>query len=357
MRQFLGIVLFIIVGLITAISIGFSSLIPSLPYPYDDEQDGLGEEIVIRFSFVVAENTPKGLAAQRFAQLVKEKTGGRVKVELFPNSILYNDHDEVKALKNGDVQIIAPSFSVISEEVSDWMVMDIPFAFANLEAVEEAFNGEIGAILFKKLEDKNMVGMAYWSNGFKQMTSNKGPLLRPADFKGLRFRILPSRVIAAQFAILGAQTESILFNQVYRSMESGIVDGGENTISNIYSKKFYQVQKYMTLSNHGYLGYGVLMNKTFWDGLPYDLKALVQEAMDEASVWANQIAIEINQKQLEELRASHLIQIDELTFEQKKDWMSTLNGVFSEIESIIDPDLIQSIKELQHKYASLPPEN
>lgn len=351
MKSYLGIGLFVIVGLLTAMVIGFSTQFSSLPYDHDDEQTGLSDEIVIKFSFIVAENTPKGLAAQRFARLVKEKTKNQVKVELFPNSILYDGDHELAALQRGDVQMVAPSFSNISEIVPDWAVMDIPFAFANNNAVEEALNGEIGARLFEKLESENIVGMAFWNNGFKQMTSNVGPLLHPTDFSGLRFRIMPSEVLESQFQVLGAITKRIEFNQVFRSLESGIVDGEENTISNIYSKKFYQVQKYMTLSNHGYLGYGVLMNKSFWNKLPDDLQRSVREAMNEATVWANQRANQINQMQLEEIEALSPIQIDELTPEQRLEWVNAFSTAADEIAQSVDPVLIELIKDLQHKYA------
>jgi C4-dicarboxylate-binding protein DctP len=350
MKSVWGIGLFVLFGLLTAFGIGFWPLLSKSSNVYDEEQLGLGQERVIKFSFVVAENTPKGLAAQRFAELVKEYTKGRVKVELFPDGILYNEPDEVDALRRGNVQMIAPSFANISEIAPAWTVMDLPFAFANEDAVQEAFDGAIGKRLFQELGKRDIVGMAFWKNGFKEMTSNKGPIVRPSDFQGLRFRILPSQVIDMQFRELGAKTVAIPFNQVYRNLESGGVNGEENAISNIYTKKFYQVQKYITLSNHGYLGYGVLMNKPYWERLPSTLQKAIQKAMDETTRWANDNAVALNNKELRELKALPGVQVQELTQEQREEWKVALDPVYEQSEPVIGKELIGEVRQLQRKY-------
>jgi C4-dicarboxylate-binding protein DctP len=350
MKSFLGTALFIVGGLVAALIIGFYPAFNSTPFSYDDEQQGINQEIVIKFSHVVAENTPKGLAAQQFARLVKEKTQGRVKVEIYPNGVLYNETDEQEALLRGNVQMIAPAFPNISELSPAWMVMDLPFAFLSNDAVKEAFEGEIGAILIEKLKSKNIIGMAFWGNGFKQMTSNIGPLVHPADFKGQRFRILPSKVIEEYFRQMDAKTFPIPFNQVYRHLEQGIVDGEENTISNIYTKKFYQVQKYLTISNHGYLGYGVLMNKEYWDKLPSELHRPIMEAMKEATVYANATAISMNEKQLAELREMSGMHIHELSREERQEWMAAFDVVYSRFQTQIGKELIDKVRVLQEKY-------
>ncbi|MBP1962924.1 DctP family TRAP transporter solute-binding subunit [Paenibacillus aceris] len=348
MRTISGIALFVIAGLLTAVGIGFSSQFNSGPHAYDDEQTGLNEQTLIRFSFVVAENTPKGLAAQKFAQIVKEKTNDHIKVELFPNGSLYNETDEMEALQRGSVQMIAPSFSNISEVVPEWMVMDLPFAFHNEEDVEKAFRGKIGSILQKKLESNGMVGLGFWANGFQQMTSNQRPLIHPEDFHDLKFRILPSKVIESQFRQLKARTYPIPFNQVYRSMESGDVDSGENSISNIYSKKLYQVQKYMTLSNHAFLGYGVLMNRSFWNNsLTSAQREALTEAMQETTIWANQNAISINQKQWDELKRMSQLQIHILTEDERAEWQQVLEPVYREAQTFIGKELIGAVNELR----------
>ncbi|UUZ80967.1 DctP family TRAP transporter solute-binding subunit [Paenibacillus sp. P26] len=296
MKSVVGTVLFVLIGLVAAVGIGFYPTFSSAPLVKDDEQSGFDQEIVIKFSHVVAENTPKGLAAQEFARRVKEKTNGRVKVEVFPNGVLYTESDEFSALMRGDIQMIAPSFSNVSEVVPSFAVWDLPFAFMNNDALQDAFDGDVGRSLFAKLGAKNTVGMAYWGNGFRQITSNRGPIIHPSDFQGLRFRILPSKVIETYFHALDAKTDAIPFNDVYRALESGAVDGEENSISNINSKKFYQVQKYMTISNHSYLGYAVLMNKAYWNKIPVNLQAKITEAMQETTRWANQNAIRMNEE-------------------------------------------------------------
>jgi tripartite ATP-independent transporter DctP family solute receptor len=349
MRTFTGIALFILIGLLTAVGFGFSSQFNNGPRIYDDEQNGLKQQTVIRFSFVVAENTPKGLAAQKFAQLVKEKTKDTIKVELFPNGTLYNETDEVEALQRGSIQMIAPSFSNISEVVPEWMVMDLPFAFQNEDAVEKAFRGRIGEILMRKLEPKGMIGLGFWSNGFQQMTSNRGMIVHPEDFRDLKIRILPSKIIEAQFRQLKAKTIPIPFNQVYRSMETGEVDAGENTISNIYSKRLYQVQKYLTISNHSYLGYGVLMNKAFWEKLSDDQQQVITQAMQEATIWANQNAISLNLKQWDELKKTGQMSVHILTDEERNEWKQALEPVYVEAQAYVGKELIEAVNELRHQ--------
>lgn len=354
MRTFIGIAMFLLIGLLTALGFGFSWQFNNGPLVGDDEQIGLGRQTIIRFSFVVAENTPKGLAAQRFAQLVKEKTNDSVKVELFPNGTLYNEPDEVGALQKGSIQMIAPSFSNISEVVPEWMAMDLPFIFQNEEDVAKAFQGKIGNILMRKLEPKGIVGLGFWANGFQQMTSNRGTLAHPEDFRDLKFRILPSKIIESQFRQLNAKTVPIPFNLVYRSMESGQVDGGENTISNIYSKKLYQVQKYLTISNHAYLGYGVLMNKVFWDKLSADQQKTIIEAMQEATIWANQNATAVNRKQWNELQKIGQMNIHLLTNEERDEWQRALEPVYKEAESYIGKELMDAVSELRRESTKTP---
>ncbi|MCY9669005.1 DctP family TRAP transporter solute-binding subunit [Paenibacillus alginolyticus] len=349
MRTFVGITMFLLIGLLTALGFGFSWQLNNGPIVGDDEQIGLGRQTIIRFSFVVAENTPKGLAAQKFAQLVKEKTNDIIKVELFPNGTLYNEPDEVGALQKGSIQMIAPSFSNISEVVPEWMVMDLPFIFQNDEDVAKAFQGKIGNILMRQLEPKGIVGLGFWANGFQQMTSNHGTLAHPEDFRDLKFRILPSKIIESQFRQLNAKTVPIPFNQVYRSMESGQADGGENTISNIYSKKLYQVQKYLTISNHAYLGYGVLVNKVFWDKLSAEQQKTINEAMQEATVWANQNAIEINRKQWNELQRIGQMNVHVLSKEERNEWQQALEPVYEEAQSYISKELMDAVYELRRE--------
>jgi tripartite ATP-independent transporter DctP family solute receptor len=349
-KSFLGVAVIVVLGLAAAITIGFYPSFVQTPVVYDDEQLGFDVQTVIKFSHVVAENTPKGLAAQEFARLVQEKTEGRVKVEVYPNSVLYSEPDEIEALQQGNVQMIAPSFPNMSELLPSWMVLDLPYAFLTHEAAKEAFEGKIGTRLFEQLEQVNMVGLAYWNNGFKQLTSNKGPILHPADLKGQHLRTMRSSLLDAEFQMLGARTTQMPFNLVYHGLESGAVDGEENSISNIYSKKLFQVQKYMTLTNHGYLGYAVLMNRTFWQKLPSDIQVQIQQAMKETTAWANTNAVLMNDEQLEKMKQESRLQINTLTGEQLTEWTRAWGPVYPQYESVIGKELMDEIRRLQKKY-------
>ncbi|MEB3101016.1 DctP family TRAP transporter solute-binding subunit [Ferviditalea candida] len=350
MKSFLTISLFVIIGLITAVLVGFRENLFAENIPYDAEQEGLNQQIIIKFSHVVAENTPKGLAALKFASIVKEKSGGQIEVQVFPNGMLYSESQGIDALRNGDIQMIAPAFSNLSLLIPQWLAMDLPYAFPNQKAVEEAFNGEIGAELFRTLESRNMKGLAFWSNGFKQMTNNRNPLISPEDFKQLNFRIMPSEVIAAQFRLLGARSTPLAFNEVYRSLLTGTVDGQENTISNIYTKRLYQTQNYMTLSNHGYLGYVVIINKPFWEGLPKQAQRIIRQAMEETTAWMNDQAVKMNQEQLELIRHSSDIKIDELDAAEREQWIKALEPVYRQFAPIIGEPLTSRIQSLRKKY-------
>ena len=311
---------------------------------YDDEQKGLNKQIVIYFSHVVAENTPKGLAAKKFAQLVDEKTNGRVKVEVFSNGSLYSDEEEIDALMRGDVQMIAPSFSKVTELIPEWQVLDLPFIFENYHDVKKVFTGEGGKHLLAMLEKKGMKGLAFWGNGFKQMTSNRHLLIEPKDFKGLRFRIMPSKVIEDQFRLLGAKPVVVSFNHVYQSLEKQEFDGQENTISNIYSKGFYQFQPYMTVSNHGYLGYAVLMNRKFWKGLPRSIQKQIVAALEETMLWNLKQSKQQNEQQLMEMKNNSSIQIYELTDKERKEWKEKFAPLYKEFEKKFGSKLLQQIQ-------------
>ncbi|WP_243633304.1 DctP family TRAP transporter solute-binding subunit [Paenibacillus xerothermodurans] len=351
MKSFLGIAVIVVLGLTAAAVIGFYPVLSQAPTVYDDEQEGFDQQIVIKFSHVVAENTPKGLAAQQFARLVDERTQGRVKVEVYPNGVLYSEPDEIEVLKQGNVQMIAPSFPNLSKLQPAWMVLDLPFAFLSHEAVREAFDGKLGRMLFNQLQQEDMVGLAYWGNGFKQMTNSGRPILRPSDLRGQHIRTMRSDLLERAFQMFGAQTTQMPFNQVYRGLESGMLDGEENSISNIYSKKFFQVQKYLTISNHGYLGYAVLMNRTFWNKLPTDIQAQIRDAMKETTQWANVNAIRLNDRQLEEIRQIPDLEIHTLTDAQRAEWMQAWEPLYREYESVVGRQYIDEIRALQHKYA------
>jgi C4-dicarboxylate-binding protein DctP len=305
---------------------------------YDDEQEGLSEQITIRFSHVVAENTPKGLAAQKFAQLAAEKTDGLVKVEVIPNATLYTDEEELDALMNNDVQMIAPSLSKMTKLAPEWGLFDLPFLFQNNEDINSVFSGKVGRELLKLHEDENIKGMALWSNGFKQMTSSVRALQKTEDFHGQRFRIMPSDIIEEQFNRLGAVSIAMPFDQVYTSLEENKFEGQENTISNIYSRRLYELQSHMTISNHGFLGYVVLMNKEFWDSLPKEIQASLSAAMDETTSWMIDESIKMNKQQLLVMDRESLIDIHYLSNEERAEWLNKLAPVYQTLLQHVKKD-------------------
>lgn len=313
--------------------------------PYDDEQDGLSKQIVIRFSHVVAENTPKGLAAQKFAQLVGEKTNGLVKVEVIPNGSLYTDQDELDALINNDVQMIAPSVSKLTKLAPELGLFDLPFLFENQQDIEQFLSSELGSKLLTLNERKGIEGLALWSNGFKQMSSNLTPLRHPGDFAGQRFRIMPSPIIAEQFLALGAKPIEVPFDQLYTSLQKDEFDGQENTISNIYSRRIYGMQKYMTVSNHGFLGYAVLMNKEFWDSLPKDIQKSINAAIAETTSWMISESSRINKEQLQLIERESSIQIYQLTNQEKAEWYKALKPVYHKFLRMITDKEIKEFVE------------
>src|SRR5829696_4674629 len=259
--------------------------------------------IVIKFSHVVATNTPKGLAAEKFKELAEKYTGGKVKVEVYPNSQLYKDKEELEALQLGAVQMLAPASSKFGPiGVKEFEVFDLPFLLPDKVALRRVTDGPIGKRLLKLLEPKGMVGLAYWDNGFKLMSANK-PLREPED-KGLKLRIPSSKVLEAQMRALGSIPQIMAFSEVNQALQTGVVDGQENTASNMYTQKMHEVQKYTTLSDHGYIGYVVVVNKKFWDGLPGDVRTSLQRAMDEATTYANEISQKENDEALDDMKKS-----------------------------------------------------
>ena len=224
--------------------------------------------IIIKFSHVVAQDTPKGKGAEKFKELAEKRLPGKVKVEVYPNSTLYKDGEEMEALSLGSVQLLAPSLAKFGPlGAREFEVFDLPYIFDNYEELHKVTGGEAGKALFKKLESKGITGLAYWDNGFKVMSANT-PIKLPADLKGKKMRIQSSQVLAAQMKALGALPQTMAFSEVYQALQTGVVDGTENPPSNLYTQKMHEVQKHVAMTNHGYLGYAVITNKKFWDGLP-----------------------------------------------------------------------------------------
>ena len=299
--------------------------------------------IVIKFSHVVAPGAPKGLAAERFRVLAEQMTRGRVKVEVYPNSQLYKDKEELEALQLGAVQMLAPSLAKFGPlGVKEFEAFDLPYIFPTKAALNAVTEGPIGRSLLRKLESKGLTGLAYWDNGFKVMSANR-PLHDPADFRGLRMRIQGSKVLDAQMRALGAAPQVLAFSEAYPALQSGVVDGTENPPSNMLTQRMNEVQKHVTVSNHGYLGYAVIVNKKFWDGLPRDIRAQLEGALREATTYEKAIAQRDNERALETIRKTGKTTVYTLTPEQQAAWRRALLPVQKQMEGRIGPELIESI--------------
>lgn len=303
------------------------------------------QPIIIKFSHVVANDTPKGKAAERFKELAEKATKGRVKVEVYPNSTLYKDKEELEALQLGAVQMLAPSLAKFGPlGVKEFEVFDLPYIFPSKEVLYRVTEGPIGKDLFEKLEPKGITGLAYWDNGFKVMSANK-PLHRPADFRGLKMRIQSSKVLDAEMRALGANPQVLAFSEVYQALQTGVVDGTENPPSNLYTQKMHEVQKHVTVSNHGYLGYAVIVNKKFWDGLPSDVRTQLEGAMKDATKYANAIAQQENDAALAAVEKTRKTTVYHLTDAEKAEWRKALLPVQQQMASRIGKDLIDAVNK------------
>lgn len=301
--------------------------------------------IVIKFSHVVAKDTPKGKAADKFKELAEAATKGRVKVEVYPNSTLYKDKEELEALQLGAVQMLAPSLAKFGPlGVKEFELFDLPYIFPDKAALDRVTDGPIGRGLLKKLEPKGIVGLAYWDNGFKMMSSNR-PLRVPADVKGLKMRIQASKVLDEQMRALGANPQVMAFSEVYQALQTGVVDGTENPPSNLYTQKMHEVQKHLTVTNHGYIGYAVIVNKKFWDKLPADIRAQLEGAMKEATQYADKIAQQENDAALEAVKKSGKTAIYVPTESEKAEWRRALLPVQNKMAGRIGKDLIDAVNQ------------
>ena len=301
------------------------------------------QPIVIKFSHVVAADTPKGKAADFFAKRAAELTGDKVKVEVYANSSLYKDKEELEALQIGAVQMLAPSLAKFGPlGVKDFEAFDLPYIFGNYDDLHKVTQGEIGKSILKKLEPKGIVGLAFWDNGFKSFSANF-PIEKPADMKGKKFRIQSSKVLEEQMRALGALPQVMAFSEVYQALDTGVVDGTENPPSNMYTQKMYEVQSDMVLTQHGYLGYAVIVNKKFWNSLPEDVRSQLEQAMQESTELANRIAKEENDQALAGIEASGKTKVYTPTDEQKLEFKKTLVPVHKKMESRVGTELIQSI--------------
>ncbi|RUM37043.1 MAG: C4-dicarboxylate ABC transporter [Desulfobulbus sp.] len=297
--------------------------------------------IVIKFSHVVAENTPKGQMANKFRDLVNERLKGKVEVEVYPNSQLFGDNKVLEAMLLGDVQMAAPALSKFSRYTKKLQLFDLPFLFKDMASVDRFQQSEAGKKMLTSLSKKGLVGLGYLHNGLKQLSSSK-PLKVPADAKGLKFRIMSSDVLAAQFKAVKATPLKKPFSEVFTLLQTKAIDGQENTWSNIYSKKFFEVQPYITESNHGLLDYMVVTSMEFWDGLSDDIRAELKKDMDEAIAFGNKVALHKSLDDKQKIIDSKRSEIITLTPEERAQWVDVMKPVWKEFEEQIGKDLIDA---------------
>lgn len=299
--------------------------------------------IVIKFSHVVAADTPKGKASEFFKKRAEELSKGKVKVEVYANSALYKDKEELEALQLGAVQMLAPSLAKFGPlGVKEFEVFDLPYIFDDYTELHRVTQGPVGAGILKRLEPKGIVGLAYWDNGFKSFSANT-PIRSPADLKGKKLRIQSSKVLEEEVRTIGGLPQVMAFSEVYQALQTGVVDGTENPHSNMYTQKMHEVQKHLTVTDHGYLGYAVIANKKFWDGLPADVRGNLETAMKEATTYANKIAQEENDKSLEAIKKSGKTQVYVPTKDEKLAFKKALVPVHQKMEGRIGKGLIESI--------------
>jgi C4-dicarboxylate-binding protein DctP len=300
--------------------------------------------IVIEFSHVVTADTAKGRAALKFKELAESRSNGRVRVEVYPNSRLYKDREEMDALRLGAVQMLAPSLSKLAGVGgTDFEVFDLPFLFRDHAAYRRVVDGAIGAEMLQRLETRGLKGLAFWDNGFKVFSANR-PLQAVQDFKGLKIRVQASRTLVKQMQHLASEPSISPLINVFEALRTGKLDGQENTPVNVYSQRLHEVQSHLTVSNHGYLAYAVIVNKAFWDKLPPDVRSTLEAALRDATAFANGIAEAENSKALERIKASGKISVYTPSAQELALWRAALDPVALAVQSGIQPELVKAIQ-------------
>ncbi|MGK0298163.1 MAG: C4-dicarboxylate-binding protein DctP [Gammaproteobacteria bacterium] len=300
------------------------------------------QPMTIKFSHVTAESTPKGQAALKFKELAEKKFLGKIEVQIFPNSQLFDDDQGLDALLLGDIQLMAPSLSKFDRYTKKLQIFDLPFLFKDSDAVNRFQLSPVGTTLLDSMHDKGIQGLAYWLNGMKQLSTNRPQLKHPSDVKGLKFRIQESDVLQAQFRALDANPQKMAFGEVYQALQTGVVDGQENTWSNIYTQKYFEVQETMAETNHGIILYMVITNASWWDNLPADIRTGLAEAMVEATEYGNKLANDINNRDRQSIVDAGKAKIQQLSSEDLSIWRETMEPVWNKYESEIGKDVINA---------------
>jgi C4-dicarboxylate-binding protein DctP len=320
--------------LLIALSIGSTSLTQAADKP-----------IVIKFSHVAATNTPKSDAIEHFKRVAERNTKGRVRVDVYPNSTLYKDKEELEALQMGAVHMLAPTLSKFGPlGIREFEVFDLPFLFEDRAAVRRVVEGPIGQRLFGILEGRGVRGLAYWDSGFKMMSANR-PIRVPADMRGLKVRIQGSKVIDEQMRTLGANPQVMSFSEMTQALQSGVVDGAENPSLNFYSQKVFEVQKHLTVTNHGYMGFAVIANKRFWDGLPPEIRAALEAALSEATQMNNSQAERESAEAMRAIVKTGKTAVYEPTPQEMAQWRQALQPVHKKMEERIGKDVLAAVNK------------
>ncbi|MDA1184703.1 MAG: DctP family TRAP transporter solute-binding subunit [Acidobacteria bacterium] len=318
-------------SLVVSVACGGSGVAPGTPG---------GPPIVVRFTHVAADFTPKGQAARAFAELANERSDGRLDVRVFPSGQLFGDRDEIEALQGNNVQFIAPSIGKLISFDPRFQIGDLPFLFSDNAAESRFWDGEAGRALLQSLEPQDIVGLATWPNGMRQLMNRTRPIHTPADTRGLKMRIPSGGLLVDTLEAFGAGASVIPFTDVYTALQQGVVDGTIATFDNIEVEKYAEVLDYLTVANVNSLSYGVLVNKTFWDGLPADLRQILSDAMDEATVLARRLATELDETAMASLKAT--IDVVELTPEERQQFVDASEGVWTKYTPILGQDLLDA---------------
>lgn len=299
------------------------------------------DEILIKYSHVAAINSPKGQMGVKLQELVDERLAGKVKLEVYPNSQLFSDNKVLEAMLLGDVQLAAPALSKFKKYTKKLQVFDLPFLFKDMDAVERFQAGPAGQGLLTSLEGKGLTGLGYFHNGLKQLSASK-PLRTPKDAAGLKFRIMNSDVLSEQFKALDANPLKKPYSEVFMLLQTKAIDGQENTWSNMYSKKFFEVQNYITESNHGALDYMIVTSTEFWEGLPDDVRPVLKQAILEAAQHGNEVAAAQAVSDRQAIIDYPGSEVLTLTDDMRQQWVDAMKPVWAKFEDEIGKDLIDA---------------
>jgi len=302
-------------------------------------------EMVIKFSHVTnADKHPKGIAASLLAQRVNDEMNGTACMEVYPNTTLYNDDQVLEAMLNGDVQFAAPSLSKFEQFTKVFRIFDLPFMFKNIEAVDAFQTSETGQAMKESMTRRGLLGLEFWHNGMKQFSASK-PLLMPEDAKGLKFRVQTSDVLVAQMEALGASPQPMAFSEVYGALQTGVVDGQENTWSNIYGQKFFEVQDGITETNHGVIDYLVVTSVDWWEGLDPAVRDQLATILREVTEERNGDSFNVNQEARQAIIDAGGT-VRELTAEQRQAWVDAMKPVWTQFEGDVGEENIAAAQEI-----------